>query len=191
MEAALDAARDGILVESREQVVYANTSYAQLLGYRGSTELVRRSIGELIAECDSERLVQFGRLRVSGKRVPSSYDFAALRSDGSSVRLQASVSVSVTNGVAYIMTIVHPFCAGIDAPADGPIAGAHDGLSPRERQVMEMLLGGKRPKVIALELGLTENTVATHRARLLEKIGIGDSRELYQYALRHRLVDWS
>lgn len=191
MHAALDAALDGILIESVERVVYANTSYAQLLGYRGSTELVRRSIGELIADCDSERLKQFGRLRVSGKRAPSSYDFAALRSDGSSVRLQASVSISISGGLSYIMTIVRPFCAGVDAPIDGPIAGSHNALSPRERQVMEMLLGGKRPKVIALELGLTENTIATHRTRLLEKIGVGDNRELYQYALRHRLVDWS
>ena len=42
-----------------------------------------------------------------------------------------------------------------------------------------------------MELGVTENTVATHRTRLLEKIGVADNRELYQYALRHRLVDWS
>lgn len=144
IHAALDTARDGILIECAEQVVYANTSYAQLLGYRGPAELVRRSIGELIAECDSERLVQFGRSRVSGKRVPSSYDFAALRSDGSSVRLQASVSVSISGGRSYIMTIARPFSTPVDAPTDGPIAGMHDSLSPR-----------------------------------------------YQYAIRHRLVDWS
>lgn len=191
MQAAFDAARDGILIESRERVVYANAAYAQLLGYSGSMELVRRSIAELVADCDADRLVQFGRLRLSGKRVPSSYDFAALRSDGASVRLQASVSVSISGGLSYIMTIVRLFCAGVDAAIDGPIAGTHDALSPRERQVMEMLLGGKRPKIIAFELGLTQNTVATHRTRLLEKIGVGDNRELYQYALRHRLVDWS
>lgn len=190
MYEALEAAGEGIVIESGERVVYANTSYAQLLGYRGSADLVRRSIGELIADCDAERLAQFGRLRISGKRVPTSYDFAALRMDGSSIRLQASVSVSISRGLAYIMTIARPFCGGIDTPIEGPIAGMHDVLSPRERQVMEMLVGGKRPKVIAFELGLTENTVATHRTRLLEKIGVSDNLELYQYALRHRLVAW-
>lgn len=191
LEGALNAATDGIMIERGEQVVYANTAYAQLLGYRGSMDLVRRRIGELVADCDAERLVQFGRLRIAGKRAPSSYDFAALHSDGSPVRLQASVSVSITAGQSFIMTIVRPFCAGLDETDDGPIAGTHDDLSPRERQVMEMLLGGKRPKAIAFELGLTENTVATHRTRLLEKMGVSDNRELYQYALRHRLVDWS
>lgn len=190
MYEALEAAREAIVIESGEQVVYANTSYAQLLGYRGSTDLVRRSIAELIAESDAERLVQFGRLRVSGKRVPSSYDFAALRMDGSSIRLQASVSFSISRGLPYIMTIARPFCTAIDAPIEGPIAGMHDALSPRERQVMEMLVAGRRPKAIAFELGLTENTVATHRTRLLEKLGVGDNLELYQYALRHGLVDW-
>ena len=191
MEAALDAARDGILIERSEHVMYANASYAQLLGYRTSTELVRRRVADLIAGCDAERLVQFGRLRIAGKRVPSAYDFAALRSDGKSVRLQASVSVSIAGGLPSIMTIVRPFCAAIDAPTEGPIAGAHDTLSPREQQVMDMLLRGRRLKAIAFDLGLTENTVATHRKRLLEKIGVGNNHELCQYALRHRLVDWS
>ena len=195
IEAALDAATDGVVIESREQVVYANASYAALLGYRRSVELVGRRIADLVADCDAERLAQFGRQRMSGKRVPSSYDFVALRRDGSSVRLQASVSLSMSGGLAYIMTIVRPFIAAITASVDGhidePMAGPHDDLSPRELQVMEMLVGGKRPKLIAMELGVTENTVATHRTRLLEKIGVADNRELYQYALRHRLVDWS
>lgn len=191
MEAALDAARDGVLIERDERVVYANAAYARLLGYRSSTELVRRRTAELIAECDAERLTRFGHMRVSGKRVPAAYDFAALRSDGTSVRLEASVSMSVADGVPYITTIARPFAEEDPSPAEGVIAGPHDRLSARERQVMEMLLAGKRPKAIAFELGLAENTVATHRTRLLEKIGVSDTRELFQYALRHRLLDWS
>jgi PAS domain S-box-containing protein len=191
LEAAFDSVWDGILVESNEHVVYANAAYARLLGYRSAADLVPRRIAELIADSDAQRLVQFSRLRASGKFVPQCYDFAARRSNGSSVRLQASVSVSKSGPQTYITTIVRPFTAAIEAPNAGPLPGSHDTLSPRERQVMEMLLAGTRPKTIALELKLTENTVATHRARLLEKMGVSDTRELFQYALRHRLVDWS
>lgn len=191
MAAALDAAGDGILIESAERVVYANAWYAALLGYRGTTDIVRRPVAELVAESDAERLVRFGRMRVLGQRVPSSYDFAALRSDGAAVRLQASVSLSFCGGTSLITTIVRPFAETSPLSAEEPIAGAHDQLSTRERQVMQMLLEGKRPKVIALELGLSETTVATHRTRLLGKIGVTENRELFQYALRHRLVDWS
>lgn len=191
LEAAFDAARDGILVESDERVVYANAAYARLLGYRSAAELVARRIAELIADADAQRLVQFSRRRALGKFVPPCYDFTARCSDGSSVRLEASVSISKSGSRTYITTIVRPFPAAIEVPNDGPLPGSHDTLSPRERQVMEMLLAGARPKTIAFELELTENTVATHRARLLEKIGVSDNRELFQYALRHRLVDWS
>jgi PAS domain S-box-containing protein len=187
---ALDTATDGVLIEAAERVLYANDAYAALLGYRRATDLVSRPIGELIAEEDTDRLIRFGRARISGQRVPSAYDFAALRSDVSNVRLQASVSLSMFGGTPYIMTIARRF-VGAEPLAAAPIPGPHEVLSARESQVMRMLLDGKRPKEIAFALGLTENTVATHRTRLLGKMGVRDNRELFQYALRHRLVDWS
>ncbi|MDP9194467.1 MAG: LuxR C-terminal-related transcriptional regulator [Acidobacteriota bacterium] len=193
MEAALDAIVDGIVIEANEQIIYSNAAYAALLGYRRSTDILRRPIPELVADFDVERLIRYGRMRVHGQRAPASYDFAARRSDGSVVRVQASVSLSVSGGTPYITTIARPFSPDRESEesADGTIAGPHDVLSNREYQVMEMLLAGKRPKIIALELDLSETTVATHRTRLLAKIGVADNRELFQYALRHRLVDWS
>ncbi len=191
MAAALDAAVDGVVIEAHEQIIYANAAYAALLGYRRSTDIIRRPLPEIVADFDVDRLMRFGRMRVGGQRVPSSYDFAALSSDGSLVRVQASVSLSLSGGTAYITTIARPSAAATQESAHGPVAGPHDTLSARERQVMEMLLAGKRPKVIAFDLGLSENTVATHRTRLLGKIGVAENLELFRYALRHRLVDWS
>ncbi len=65
----------------------------------------------------------------------------------------------------------------------------NDGLSDRERQVMMMIIDGKRMKEIALELGISETTVATHRARLLKKMNLRDNRDLFRYALRHGLIE--
>jgi PAS domain S-box-containing protein len=193
MEAALDAAVDGIVIEANERIIYSNAAYAALLRYRRSTDIIRRPIPEIVADCDVERLIRFGRMRVHGQRAPSSYDFAALRSDGSVIRVKASVSLSVYAGTPYITTVARPFSAEAEnaESAGGVIAGPHDTLSSRERQVMKMLLAGKRPKVIAHELELSENTVATHRTRILGKIGASDNRELFQYALRHGLIDWT
>lgn len=188
---SLDSATDGILVESRERVVYANEAYARLLKYRRAADLVSRPLAELIAEPDAERLIRFGKARIDGQKAPNTYDFAALRSDGSTIRLQASVSLTIVGGHPYIMTIARRFAPPAILSAGLAIAGEHDSLSAREREVMNMLLEGKRPKAIAFELGITENTVATHRTRLLEKLGVTDNRGLFQYALRHGLVDWS
>lgn len=191
MQTVLDTANYGILIESGERVVYVNAAYTELLSYKRTEELTSRAVTDLIADADVDRLLRFGRMRMAGKRAPSAYDFAACRRDGSTIRLQASVSLALCGGTPYITTIVRPCSAATPSAPGDAVAGPHDQLSPRERQVMEMLLAGKRPKAIALELGLAENTIATLRLRLLEKIGVVDSRELFQYALRHRLIDWS
>ncbi|HVT02718.1 MAG TPA: response regulator transcription factor [Thermoanaerobaculia bacterium] len=64
-------------------------------------------------------------------------------------------------------------------------------LTPREREIMMSIIRGKRIKEIAAGLDISDKTVATHRARLLKKLNLSDNRELFQYALRHGLADWS
>jgi FixJ family two-component response regulator len=43
-------------------------------------------------------------------------------------------------------------------------------LTPREREVMELLIQGKRNKIIASELGISNRTVEAHRAKIMEKM---------------------
>lgn len=64
-------------------------------------------------------------------------------------------------------------------------------LSRRELEIMLKLIAGKRNKEIALELEISEKTVATHRARMLKKLGLTDMRALMLYAVRNGLADWS
>lgn len=60
------------------------------------------------------------------------------------------------------------------------IAERLSSLTPREREVMELMLAGKYNKVIADELKVTTRTVEVHRARLLEKMGVRSALELAQ-----------
>jgi len=46
-----------------------------------------------------------------------------------------------------------------------------EALTPRERQVMEMVVDGAANKVIAIDLDLSERTVEIHRAKVMEKMG--------------------
>jgi DNA-binding CsgD family transcriptional regulator len=66
--------------------------------------------------------------------------------------------------------------------------GHHHRLSPREREVMNMILGGRRLKEIAANLDISVKTVTTHRSRLLRKLGIEDNLGLYRYGVRHGLI---
>jgi FixJ family two-component response regulator len=46
-----------------------------------------------------------------------------------------------------------------------------ESLTPRERQVMDLVVEGAANKVIAIDLGLSERTVEVHRAKVMEKMG--------------------
>jgi len=46
-----------------------------------------------------------------------------------------------------------------------------ESLTPREKQVMDMVVDGAANKVIAIDLGLSERTVEIHRAKVMEKMG--------------------
>ena len=67
----------------------------------------------------------------------------------------------------------------------------HNQLSQREVEVMNMIVRGDPQKEIAFKLNISVKTVATHRARLLQKLKVNGSFELLRYALDHGLVNWS
>jgi two-component system, NarL family, invasion response regulator UvrY len=63
----------------------------------------------------------------------------------------------------------------------------HEQLSERELEVMRKLAGGQSIKEIAYELSLSDKTVSTYRARLLEKMGMRSSAELIRYAIEQKI----
>jgi len=62
------------------------------------------------------------------------------------------------------------------------------GLTPRELEVLERIVAGKSNKEIAAELNLSANTVAVHRANIMDALGIHKTAELVVYAIRNGLV---
>lgn len=58
-------------------------------------------------------------------------------------------------------------------------------LTPREREIMDSLVGGKRNKVIAAELGISTRTVEAHRAKIMEKMGARSLSEIVRMNLGH------
>ncbi|MQA90795.1 MAG: response regulator [Gemmatimonas sp.] len=64
------------------------------------------------------------------------------------------------------------------------LARRYETLTPREREVMDLMLTGRRNKQIARELGITEKTVKVHRARVMAKMGARRLAPLVQFANR-------
>jgi DNA-binding NarL/FixJ family response regulator len=61
-------------------------------------------------------------------------------------------------------------------------------LTPRQRDVLQLLAGGKSVKEIAAVLGLSPRTVEDHQYRMMETLGLENNVELVRFALEHGLV---
>ena len=62
-------------------------------------------------------------------------------------------------------------------------------LSDREHEVLRLIASGKTLTQVAEELNISVATVSTYRARLLEKLSLGNTAELIRYGLEHGLVE--
>jgi DNA-binding NarL/FixJ family response regulator len=62
------------------------------------------------------------------------------------------------------------------------------GLSARELEILQLIVDGKSNKEAAAHLGLSVNTVAVHRANIMETLKIHKTAELVVYAIRNGLV---
>jgi DNA-binding NarL/FixJ family response regulator len=65
----------------------------------------------------------------------------------------------------------------------------NSGLTVRELEVLNLIVAGKSNKEIATDLDLSANTVAVHRANIMDALGIHKTAELVVYAIRSGLVN--
>jgi RNA polymerase sigma factor (sigma-70 family) len=61
-------------------------------------------------------------------------------------------------------------------------------LSPRERQVLKLVVEGRTSKQIAGIVGVKPGTIDTYRSRMMAKLEIGDVAGLVRFAIRHGLI---
>jgi len=61
---------------------------------------------------------------------------------------------------------------------------ANDGLTPREREVLQLVAEGKTTKEVAAVLGISVKTAESHRSRIMEKLDIHETASLVRYAIR-------
>lgn len=77
---------------------------------------------------------------------------------------------------------------GQDEPGRRPRSPAADVLTPREREVLQLVVDGLSDKEIAVALGVARNTASIHVGRLREKLGAPSRTALAALALRQHLV---
>jgi FixJ family two-component response regulator len=66
------------------------------------------------------------------------------------------------------------------------IARRFNSLTPREHQVLELVVSGRLNKQIGGQLGTCEKTIKVHRARVMKKMGVQSLAELVQLTIKLR-----
>jgi DNA-binding NarL/FixJ family response regulator len=70
----------------------------------------------------------------------------------------------------------------------GPNEPFSDRLTPREREIIQLLAEGKSSKQVAAALGLSIKTAETHRANIMRKLDLHCVSDLVRYAIRNNII---
>jgi len=90
----------------------------------------------------------------------------------------------LTSGVTDV--VLSEFLSSRTAPLDMP-PGRN--VTPREREIIQLLAEGKSNKEAASELNVSTRTIETHRANIMHKLGLNSLSDLVRYAIRNKIVE--
>ncbi len=117
----------------------------------------------------------------------------AFRSGASGYVLKRSLASELTAAIREVMrgrTYITPLVAGglVESLMLETSAKPGGELTPRQREVLQLLAEGHSMKSVASVLKLTPRTVAFHKYRMMEQLKVRTTAELIQYAVKHHIV---
>jgi DNA-binding NarL/FixJ family response regulator len=121
----------------------------------------------------------------------AAYAIQALAAGASGFVLKHSAASELVTAIQEVLKggkYITPQIAGdvLEAMNRGTAAGvsAGDDLTPRQREVLQLVAEGRSAKQIAAALKISRRTAEFHKARLMETLRVHNTAELIQYALR-------
>jgi DNA-binding NarL/FixJ family response regulator len=105
----------------------------------------------------------------------------------SPAELEAAVR-AVAQGERYLATAVSKHVIDAYLQRVGPHTSSLDRLTPRQREVLQLVAEGATTKEIGRKLGITVKTVEMHRGQLMDSLGISDIAGLVRYAIRMGVI---
>jgi DNA-binding NarL/FixJ family response regulator len=83
--------------------------------------------------------------------------------------------------------VLNGFNAGSHAPDPGTVL--RNRLTPREREIVQLLAEGKSSKEVAVSLNISVKTAETHRANIMRKLELHSVSELVRYAVKNQIIE--
>jgi len=165
----------------RKRQVYGNEQLARLImdGLNAAREIARTS-----PKTQTILLTQHDEDQYVSEALEAGVKGYVLKRQAASDLVHAIQQVS--RGKVYLSPGVSR--AVMDAYRSKSRTGDKDPLTPRERQVLQLIAEGKATKEIAQLLGISAKTAESHRTRLMQKLDIHETASLVRYAIRRGMV---
>ena len=181
-EAAAEAEELGALAGSTGILLYG----AMARTAAGSIALAEGDLPTALARLRNASAVwQELKLPYEGARARALYGRALRASgdeDGAQLELRAALATFTKLGAALEVEATSALVAG------GEAAGFPGGLTPREAEVLRLVAAGKTNRDIAVELVISEHTVARHLQNMFAKLGVSSRSAATAYAYEHGLT---
>ena len=214
--AVLSQTADGVYaVDQNQRIVFWNDAAEAMLGYPAN-EVIGRPCHEIFhgeprpgcMQCQSHCPVI--NAANNHEAVPT-YNLLSRTQDGRTIMLNVSVVVpfdrarpyatihlfrDATHQLQYETYVNQLLCAAARLPTPqttlpqdrlSPLS-VYAPLSPREKEVLNLLVQGQSAQDIAQTLGISYATVRNHLQKILHKLGVHSQREAVALAIKHHLV---
>ncbi len=109
-----------------------------------------------------------------------------LTKDSEPEMLVAAIRKAAAGGRFIDPALAEQLVFDIDQPGVAPL---HEQLSGREAQILSLLARGRSVNDIAADLMISNKTVSTHKAHLMQKMNFMNNADLVRYAIMHGLVE--
>lgn len=203
---------DHVLVRAGIRSLLEKMPFVEVAGEadngREALELVRNSPPDIVLmdiamkelnglEASSRMVKEFPQVKVIILSMLAKEDFVgqALRSgakgyllkDAATTELEKALTTVMQDGT-YLSSTVSRMVANRNISLENGSQSPLDQLTPRQREILQLIAEGKSTKEIAFMLEVSAKTVETHRALLMDRLGIHDVPGLVRYAIRIGLV---
>jgi DNA-binding NarL/FixJ family response regulator len=167
-------------LELRPDLIVLDVSMPELNGVE-VTRQIRRSMPTsilIVTMYDSERMA-----RAAIEAGASGY---LSKADAGQVLIEAVHAL--LGNQTFVSDRVHLADGIVSSKQVGPAARS-EALTPREREVLQLLAEGRSNKEVGVALDISPKTVETHRARIFAKLHLHSMNELVRYAIRNQVIE--
>lgn len=182
----------GIVFDGRQVVASAEALRPDIV----SLDIGMPILNGLQAAVEIKRLLPRAKIVFVTQQLILSYLRAAFRAGASAYVSKQSAGTELLRALKAVMaggTYITPLLAGQgehnpdDLKAD-PAKVFSDALSPRQREVLQLIAEGRTAKEISSILNISARTVEFHRGAVMDELGLRTTAELTQYAVAHHIL---